>query len=88
MNWRYVSIGLAFILTQFGTMVSRTDTPRDDQSAVFQRFHDLIKPQELDSPWARIPWLTNLDQARRRAVAEDKPLFLWRAGGGGVLGRV
>jgi hypothetical protein len=47
----------------------------------------LVKPQPDESKWARVPWMTNLDEARRRSAAEDKPLFLWRAGGGDVLGR-
>jgi hypothetical protein len=47
----------------------------------------LIKPQPGESKWAAIPWLTNLKEARERAVREDKPLFLWRAGGGDTLGR-
>lgn len=47
----------------------------------------LIKPQPGESKWATIPWLTNLQEARERAVTQDKPLFLWRAGGGDTLGR-
>ena len=47
----------------------------------------LIKPQPGESKWAAIPWLTNLKEARDRAVAQDKPIFLWRAGGGDTLGR-
>src|SRR5215467_6723007 len=49
--------------------------------------HRLIKPQAGESLWASIPWLTNLKEARERAAREDKPLFLWRAGGGDTLGR-
>jgi hypothetical protein len=49
--------------------------------------HRLIKPQPNESKWARIPWLTNLQEARKRSAAEDKPLLLWRSGGGDVLGR-
>jgi hypothetical protein len=49
--------------------------------------HRLIKPQPGESLWASIPWLTNLKVARERAAKEDKPLFLWRAGGGDTLGR-
>ena len=49
--------------------------------------HRLIKPQPGESLWARIPWLTNLKEARDRSVKEDRPLFLWRAGGGDTLGR-
>jgi hypothetical protein len=57
--------------------------PRDR----LETLHALIKPQPGESKWARVPWLTNLEEARRRAVAEDRPLFLWRSGGGDVLGR-
>jgi hypothetical protein len=53
----------------------------------FATVHKLIKPQPGESKWAAIPWLTNLPEARRKAAAEDKPLFVWRAGGGEVLGR-
>ena len=53
----------------------------------FPRLHALIKPQPGESKWARVPWLTDLREARRRAVAQDRPLFLWRSGGGDVLGR-
>ena len=52
-----------------------------------QSLHAAIKPQPGESKWAAIPWLTNLQEARRRSAAEDKPLFVWRAGGGEVLGR-
>lgn len=51
------------------------------------RLHRLAKPQPGESLWAQIPWLTNLKEARERSVLEDKPLFLWRAGGGDTLGR-
>jgi hypothetical protein len=47
----------------------------------------LIKPHADESAWARIPWLTNLHEARQKAVKEDRPLLVWRAGGGDVLGR-
>ena len=56
-------------------------------SAQFEYLHRLIKPQADESKWTRVTWLTNLDEARQRAVAQDKPLLLWRAGGGDVLGR-
>ena len=58
--------------------------PSQEDAAALAR---LIKPQAGESRWAAIPWLTNLKEARERAVREDKPLFLWRAGGGDTLGR-
>ncbi len=51
------------------------------------RLHALIKPQPGEARWAEVPWLTDLAEARRRAAAEDRPLYVWRAGGGEVLSR-
>jgi len=53
----------------------------------FASLHGLIRPQPGESKWAEVPWLTSLAEARERAAREDKPIFLWRAGGGDVLGR-
>ena len=47
----------------------------------------IIKPQPSESPWREIPWLTNVTEARRRAVAEDKPLVIFTAADGSPLGR-
>ena len=49
--------------------------------------HATIKPQPGESKWATVPWLDNLQAGRERALREDKALFIWRAGGGEVLGR-
>jgi hypothetical protein len=46
-----------------------------------------IKPQRGESPWREIPWLTNVTEARRRAVAEDKPIIIFTAADGSPLGR-
>ncbi len=59
--------------------------PRTEEQ--FRVLHRLIKPQPGESKWARVPWRTNLKEARQEAVALDRPLLLWRAGGGDVLGR-
>ena len=60
---------------------------RFDDDGVHE-LHRMIRPQPGEAKWAAIPWETNLQAARERAAREDKPLFLWRAGGGDVLGRV
>ena len=46
-----------------------------------------IKPQKGESPWREVPWLTNVTEARRRAVAEDKPLVIFTAADGSPLSR-
>ena len=55
--------------------------------ADFERLSDAIKPQPGESPWREINWLTNITEARRRAVAEDKPLIIFTAADGSPLGR-
>jgi hypothetical protein len=46
-----------------------------------------IKPQQGESPWREIPWQTNVTAARRKAVAEDKPLVIFTAADGSPLSR-
>jgi hypothetical protein len=46
-----------------------------------------IKPQKGESPWREIPWLTSVTEARRKAVAEDKPLVVFTAADGSPLSR-
>jgi hypothetical protein len=57
------------------------------KAADFDELVRLIKPLPGESKWAAVPWETSLARARDRAVRENKPLLVWRAGGGDVLGR-
>ncbi len=59
------------------------EIPADD----FDRLLETIKPQRGESPWREIDWLTNITEARQRAVAEDKPLVIFTAADGSPLGR-
>lgn len=47
----------------------------------------IIKPQKGESPWREIAWLTNVTEARRKAIAEDKPLVIFTAADGSPLSR-
>ena len=53
----------------------------------FARLLAVIKPQQGESPWREIPWLTNVTEARRKAIAEDKPLVIFTAADGSPLSR-
>ena len=53
----------------------------------FDRLLAAVKPQKGESPWRDIPWLTNVTEARQRAVAEDKPLVIFTAADGSPLSR-
>ena len=52
----------------------------------FVRIHKQIGPQPGESRWMEIPWLTDLREARRKAAAEGKPLFLMVSGKGLSIG--
>ncbi len=51
------------------------------------RLLTLIKPQAGESPWREIDWLTDVTEARRRAIAEDKPMVIFTAAHGSPLER-
>jgi len=55
--------------------------------AHYGKLASMIKPQPGESKWAEIPWLSNVADARQKAVAQDKPILVWAAGGGEPLGR-
>lgn len=40
-----------------------------------------VRPRPDEVRWQAIPWQTDLWQARRLAIAEHKPIFLWAMNG-------
>ncbi len=61
--------------------------PPEIPMAEFTRLHAEIKPQAGESPWREILWCTDITAARRRALAEDKPIIVFTAADGSPLGR-
>jgi hypothetical protein len=47
----------------------------------FAKVQALIKPDPTEDPWAKIPWLTDLWQARKIAAQQGKPILLWEMDG-------
>lgn len=47
----------------------------------------IIKPQAGESPWREINWITNVTEARKRAITEDKPIVIFTAADGSPIGR-
>jgi hypothetical protein len=45
----------------------------------------LIKPQPGESRWMQIDWLTSLWDARVKAAAAGKPIFVWNGSGGAPM---
>ena len=51
--------------------------------ASFADLHEVICPSSREYPWMQFPWMTSLWDARKKAAAEDKPLFVFKTGGAG-----
>ena len=41
----------------------------------------VISPAPGEQAWLAIPWETDLTAARSRAIAENRPIFLWEMDG-------
>jgi len=41
----------------------------------------VISPSPKEQAWLAIPWETDLTDARQKAAAEGKPIFLWEMDG-------
>lgn len=55
-------------------------------AANFERLHQQIKPQPGESRWMELPWLIDLHEARQKAAAAGKPLFVMSGGGATAIG--
>src|SRR5262249_16472139 len=52
----------------------------------FAVYYKQIRPQEGESRWLEIPWYLDLHEARQKAAAEGKPLFVYSGGGATGIG--
>lgn len=62
------------------TMISGAGQEIDE--AGFRKLHALIKPQPGESRWMEIDWHPSVWEARQKAAAEGKPIFLMAGSGG------
>jgi hypothetical protein len=54
---------------------------KPDVPAEYARLLNLIKPRADESQVEQIPWMGSLWEARAKAAAEGKPIFIWVTGG-------
>jgi hypothetical protein len=55
--------------------------PQAGPAGELEKVHALVKTSPGEARWDEIPWMTSLWDARRKAAAEGKPLFIWAANG-------
>jgi hypothetical protein len=73
---RILVIGLAGLGLHCGVTAAEPISPEQ-----FTKLQALIKPSPNEDPWATIPWLTDLWQARQLAARQGKPILLWEMDG-------
>jgi hypothetical protein len=49
----------------------------------FSKLHTLIQPETGEYRWDEIHWLASIWHARKKAAAEDKPIFIFGTAGAG-----
>ena len=79
MNVRRIFLQLLLIAAWLGAGPLSAAEPLTPEN--FEKIHALIKPKEGEWQWAKIPWLTSLVEARKKAAAEGKPLYVWASMG-------
>jgi hypothetical protein len=47
----------------------------------FKQLQTAVKPASTEDKWAKIPWMTDLWEARRRAAEQGKPILVWEMDG-------
>ena len=52
----------------------------------FAQLQKQIKPQPGESRWMEVLWFLDLHEARQKAAAEGKPLFIYSTGGATGIG--
>jgi hypothetical protein len=72
---------LASLLVQSAFLLGQPDYTHLDLSA--QRLVAAVKPTPAELRWQQIPWELDLQEAMDLAKKEQRPIFLWAAGGRG-----
>jgi hypothetical protein len=58
------------------------DEPQPIGPGGFEKLHQMLKPQRGESRWMEIDWYPSVWEARQKAAAEGKPIFMMAGSGG------
>lgn len=72
-----IALAIAVFLLTTAFLPAADPIPADK----FEKVHALIRPQADEDQWGKIPWLTDLWEAREKAAKEGKPILLWEMDG-------
>lgn len=73
---RLFLLGLTWLATGLNSPAAEQIRPEQ-----FAKVQSLIKPDQTEDEWSRIPWMTDLWEARQLAAKQGKPILLWEMDG-------
>lgn len=76
-------VGVSAIWTQEPARKSGQPSKLDLTPRTSAKLHALIRPHENEWRHLKVAWLTDVVAARKKAVAEDKPIVICYTGGAG-----
>jgi hypothetical protein len=68
------------ITAMLGILVLAAHVFGEPQDEDLRRFVAAVKPGPEELKWQKIPWILNLAEGQRLAIAEGRPIFLWASG--------
>ena len=74
-----IVLALACLTASILVVRGKGAEPRPIAPDQFEKLRTQIKPEPVG--FEDIPWMTNLWEARRKAAAEGKPMYVWSGGG-------
>jgi len=82
MQCRRILTAVALVVVAAAS-ASLADEPKSLTTEQFEKLHRMLKPQAGESRWMEIDWHPSVWEARQKAAAEGKPIFI-SAGSGGA----
>lgn len=76
---RTVGLGVILLTASAATVPAAADEP--GWQAAYETILGTIRPRLGEAPWRTIHWETSLTEARHRAAAEGKPIFVFGMAG-------
>ena len=77
---RILCLASLAVLLSAGAILADERRPMNPEE--LGRLHSMIKPHAGESRWMEIDWHPSVWEARRKAAAEGKPIFLMAGSGG------
>jgi hypothetical protein len=75
--------GCSALVAQQSTTKKANNSQLDLTPQSFMKLHTLIRPHDNEWRHLKVEWLTDVVAARKKAIAEDKPIVICYTGGAG-----